>query len=789
MYKIGHEQKLGKMKRALIILSISLCSISLASAKEIAGVVMDSDSIPVEFANVTAFVNDSVVGGGITDASGLFRIEVGSDCNRLRVSFVGYDDVILTSIRQNIGAIVLKQTSTTLQEVVVKAPLIRREADRIVLNVAANPLTANKDAQELLKTAPGVWATDESLSVYGQGGTAVYIDDRKLNMSGTQLMTYLKSIQSSSIATIEIIPKAGAEYSADSSGGIIKINLKRNRVDGLNGSAGLNMTAGEYKQWVNPFVNLGLHTGRWTVNFNGNVNGSPSERYTSHEETVNAAASKDMTGISRHKKKTIQGNMSLGAFYDPNNNDKIGLQIDYSPNKTRNTSFSETETYGLDFFGNTFGMYDSKDRFHNFNIAFNWSHTTDNKGSVLKLVSNYNYQSSEVMENNEMRWSYLPDDSVYNTDNRNLYNVFVTDLSFRKVFNPVWSLNVGARYTFNNVSNRSVHSFFKEGLWMSNELYDFDTSYDENIAAVYATADFKVGRWKLKAGIRGEYSGTDGDMTAKDRFDIFPNANISYNITDKGDYTVAVGYYRNIRRPSFHSLNPIVRQVSDYTYTVGNQKLTPSFTDAISLDFVLAGRFTIAAGYSMTDNPIRQMFISNPDYPERLYLTWGNEGKDRNMFIHGDGFINITKWWNLYSSLTYMITSQKLSDTDSFDTFSYIQLVASTAFMLPKGFNLAMSCFYNSKMKIGNISVFPILNFNPTLQKQFGKHWSVSVGVENMLQRKSKIRTKSSGYDRLTYMKNYITAKIGVTYKFNSGKGFRAPRIEKNTDNSRFSKE
>ena len=302
------------MKRALIILSISLCSISLASAKEIAGVVMDSDSIPVEFANVTAFVNDSVVGGGITDASGLFRIEVGSDCNRLRVSFVGYDDVILTSIHQNIGAIVLKQTSTTLQEVVVKAPLIRREADRIVLNVAANPLTANKDAQELLKTAPGVWATDESLSVYGQGGTAVYIDDRKLNMSGTQLMTYLKSIQSSSIATIEIIPKAGAEYSADSSGGIIKINLKRNRVDGLNGSAGLNMTAGEYKQWVNPFVNLGLHTGRWTVNFNGNVNGSPSERYTSHEETVNAAASKDMTGISRHKKKTIQGNMSLGAF-------------------------------------------------------------------------------------------------------------------------------------------------------------------------------------------------------------------------------------------------------------------------------------------------------------------------------------------------------------------------------------------------------------------------------------------------------------------------------------------
>ena len=777
------------MKRTLIILDIILCSVFLASAQEIEGVVMDSDSIQIEFANITAFANDSVIGGGITDASGIFRIKIGPDCNRLRVSFVGYDDVILTSIQRNMGKIVLRQTSTTLQEVVVKAPLIRREADRIVLNVAANPLTANKDAQELLKTAPGVWATDESLSIYGQGGTAVYIDDRKVNMSGSQLMTYLKSVQSSSIATIEIIPRAGAEYSADSSGGIIKINLKRNRVDGLNGSSGLNLTAGKYKQWVNPFVNLGLHTGRWTVNFNGNVNGTPSERYTSHEETINPAASQTMTGASQHKKKTIQGNLSLGIFYDPNNRDKIGVQIDCTPNKTRNTSSSETETHGMDFFGNTFGKYYSQDRFHNFNVAVNWSHTTDNKGSVLKLVSNYNYQSSAVTEDNEMRWSCRLNDSVYNTDNRNRYNIFVTDLSLRKVFNSGWNLNAGARYTYNNVFNRSFHSFLKDGLWRPDELSDFDMSYDENIAAVYAAANGKAGRLKFKAGIRGEYSGTNGDVTTSGRFDIFPNANISYNLTERGDYTVAVGYYRNIRRPSFHSLNPIVRQVSDYTYTVGNQKLTPSFTDALSLDFVLAGRFTIAAGYSMTANPIRQMFISNPDYPERLYLTWDNDGKDRSMFVHGDGFINITKWWNLYSSLTYMITSQKLSATDPSDTFSYIQLVASTTFLLPEGFNLTMSCLYNSRMKIGNISVSPILNLNPTLQKQFGKHWSVSFGIEDMLQRTSRIKTESSGYTRIGYTKSYLTAKIGVTYKFNSGKGFRTPRIEKNTDNSRFSKE
>ena len=427
--------------------------------------------------------------------------------------------------------------------------------------------------------------------------------------------------------------------------------------------------------------------------------------------------------------------------------------------------------------------------FHNFSAAFNWSHSTDNRGSMLKLISNYNYQSSSVDEDNVMSWSYLPNDSVYRTVSHNRYNVFVTDLSFHKVFNPGWNLNVGAKYTLNDVSNTSFHKFFKDETWFANPRFDYDTSYDENIAAVYATANGRAERWKFKAGIRGEFFVTNGSGANYNRFDLFPNANISYSLTEKGNYTVAMGYYRNIRRPSFQSLNPVVRQVSDYTYTVGNTSLTPSFTDAVSLDFVLAGRFTIAAGYSMTDNPIRQMFVSNPDYPERLYLTWDNEGRDRNIFIHGDGFINITKWWNLYSSLTYMITSQKLSDKESFDTFGYLQLVASTTFLLPKDFNLTMSCFYNSKMKIGNITVFPILNLNPTLQKQFGKHWAVSVGIENMMQRKSKIRTESSGYNRFTSSKTYMTAKIGVTYKFNSGKGFRAPRIEKNTDNSRFSTE
>lgn len=157
------------MKTKIFIITCFILSCHSLSAREITGIVMDEKSAPIEFASITAFANDSVVGGGVSDVSGIFRIDVGQECNRVRVSYVGYDDMIISPVASDLGNIVLAQKSTTLKEVVVKAPLIRREADRIILNVAANPLSANKDAQELLKTAPGVWATDDALSIYGQG--------------------------------------------------------------------------------------------------------------------------------------------------------------------------------------------------------------------------------------------------------------------------------------------------------------------------------------------------------------------------------------------------------------------------------------------------------------------------------------------------------------------------------------------------------------------------------------------------------------------------------------------
>ncbi|MCM1518005.1 MAG: outer membrane beta-barrel protein [Pseudoflavonifractor sp.] len=777
------------MKAAYILFLLLLLSGASAMAANLKGTVLDTDNRPIEFASVSVFVNDSIVGGCLTDSIGNFHITVPDGCDKVRVSYIGYSDTIISPQADNLGDIILRQTGTTLKEVEVKAPLISREADRIVLNVAANPLSANKDAQELLKTAPGVWATDNSLSIYGQGGTTVFIDDRKVNLSGTQLMTYLHSIQSSTIATIEIIPKAGAEFSASSSGGVIRINIRQTRIDGLSGSAGLSTTIGEYKVWINPFANLGIHSGKWTVNLSGNLNESPSDRHTTHETSMNTNSDISLAGISHHKTTTLQGGLMLGVFYNPTDRDKVGLQIDYNPDRNNSTVSSHTDMVSKITDVTTLGSYRHQSLFHNLNVALNYSHLLDNDGSVLKWNSNYNYQHSSTDENSRMQWLPLGTDSIYTTDNANRYNIFDTEISLQKSLTPAWRLNIGLKYTHNDVRNDSHHLNFLNGDWVANPGFDFHVNYHEDIAAIYATLNLRAGRWRFKAGLRGEYYHPSGLELSKSKLDLFPNANVTFNLTERGDYTIALGYYRNLCRPSFWSLNPTVRQVSDYSYSVGNPNLRPSHTDAVSLDFVLAGKFTIAAGYSIIDNPIRQMFVSSAEYPERIYLTWGNIGTDRSGFIHGDGLINITKWWNCYVSLTYAVTSQRLDDHRSYDRFGYLQAIVSSTFMLPHSFNIILNGFFQTEMKIGNITVYPMLNINPTIQKRLGKHWSLSLGFEDVLQRTGKIRTRSAGYDRLTSTKQHLSARLGVTYNFNSGKNFRAPRIEKNNDTTRLNKD
>src|SRR5205085_6128148 len=115
------------------------------------------------------------------------------------------------------------KSTASLQNVTVTAqkPMVEMKADKTILNVEGTINSTGSDALELLRKAPGVSVDkDENLSVAGKNGVQVYIDGRPTPLSGSDLSTYLKTIQSAQIEAIEIITNPSAKYEAAGNAGI-----------------------------------------------------------------------------------------------------------------------------------------------------------------------------------------------------------------------------------------------------------------------------------------------------------------------------------------------------------------------------------------------------------------------------------------------------------------------------------------------------------------------------------------------------------------------------------------
>ena len=228
-------------KLTLLILALMLSFTELFAARMLPtrGRVVDEQGKAVEYATVVLLRNEAQVAGMATNEEGRFELRVPAGNYRLRVQYVGYEPIdrnVQLSDEGNLGDLTLRNAATQIEGVTVKAQLIRREADRFVVDVANSPSAIGRDGVELLEHAPGVWVSDDKISINGKSGSKVFINDRELRMEPEQLLTYLRSLRAEEIQKIEVVPVTGADYDADSSGGVIKITLRKRRENGLNGS-------------------------------------------------------------------------------------------------------------------------------------------------------------------------------------------------------------------------------------------------------------------------------------------------------------------------------------------------------------------------------------------------------------------------------------------------------------------------------------------------------------------------------------------------------------------------
>ena len=144
----------------------SLSSQAQNGSVTLSGRITNSDGVAVDYATVLLkSASDTLkVYGGISDEQGRFILKVPAGDYLFQTSFLGYSPLskqITLVSSQDMGNLVMTPVSTELDAVVVRARMVKREADRFVVNVGNSPVAAGQTAKEMLDLSPTVWIDEE----------------------------------------------------------------------------------------------------------------------------------------------------------------------------------------------------------------------------------------------------------------------------------------------------------------------------------------------------------------------------------------------------------------------------------------------------------------------------------------------------------------------------------------------------------------------------------------------------------------------------------------------------
>ena len=777
------------MKKWIIWIVMIICAIEASAARlcPAHGRVVNEQGKAIEYATVVLLREGRQVAGMATDADGRFQLEAAPGQYALQIQYLGCEplkQLIRVEENNDLGNFVLRSSPTQIEGVVVSARLVRREADRFVVDVANAPAAIGKDGIELLEHAPGVWIDGEKISINGKSGSKVFVNDRELRMDNEQLLTYLRSLRAEEIQKIEVVPVTGADFDADSSAGIIKITLKKRRENGMNGSVAFNTSQSRYIHTYDPSANINLHSGK--VDFYSSIWGSlGNQRMITHENTRYNASGKSLQAISNARHNQRNYGINAGGLFEINPKNSLGAEFSYWRGKSGGPNQTSTDLSDGSEVVNTRSIFDSHSLNNTYAVTFNYIHKLDTLGSTLKLLADYTHRNSDSGNDNSSRIttgnSFV--DSLYRDNATSIYDVATATLALEKSFSPRWTLKAGAKYTFNDMRNTALYEYQKADAWLRNDNQSYTINYTENIAAAYAIASARLGRWSLVAGLRGEFTHTygKGSDVKQDYFSLFPNANISYALSQEKGYSLILQYARTIERPRFWCLNPQRTQISDYTYQTGNPRLNPSYQNDLSLTAVLAHKYTLTAGVQIVTDEIQQAMLTDPENPDMLRLDWVNYDATSSYYLSANLPFQPTKWWQLNVNATYMRRGQRVEQHGAQQYFNWAFVNVSNTFSLPAKFYIDCSYFYQSRIDLGNIWVMPNHMLQAGIKKRFGERFTLSFSVRNILDQGQTIGANGDGFVRRVEVSQPWSNRqyrFGVTWNFKSGKAFHKKSVE-----------
>ncbi|HTE23500.1 outer membrane beta-barrel family protein [Flavitalea sp.] len=365
-------------------------------------------------------------------------------------------------------------------------------------------------------------------------------------------------------------------------------------------------------------------------------------------------------------------------------------------------------------------------------------------------------------------------------------NIYSGKVDYVHPLNKETKIEAGAKMSYVSTDNNAPYETFDKnsGKWVDDVRKDH-FQYDEQITAGYINFSKQVKKWGFQAGLRGEHTHSEGTQVligksiARDYFQVFPTAYVSYAMNDKNQF--GLNYGRRVERPNYQDLNPFQQFLDLYTFNQGNPYLTPQFTNNIELSHIFKSKLSTTANYSYTTDIINDILVQN-DETKVTYQTKQNIATRRNVGFAVSYNAQLTSWWttSLYGNVSNTYYKGIVNSAPLSTDITNFMLNFNQQFKFAKTWGAEVSGFYQSKTLATSMFVIDpmyVISFGFSKQVLKTKGMIKLSVVDPFRLQKSDVSINHSNINMIV-TNRWDNRRVGLTftYRFNKGQAVQQSR-------------
>lgn len=563
---------------------------------KLSGVVIDEETNqPLEYATITLknARRPEFLQGGITKADGSFEFEVFPGRYTILTEYISFEsniqENVALKVSTDLGTIALGIAVDSLDEVelVGERTEVEIRLDKRVYNVGRDITVRGGSVSDVMDNIPSVSVDVEgNISLRGNDNVRILINGKPSGLVGLSGPDALRQLPAESIEKVEVITSPSARYEASGTAGILNIILKREELEGFNGSFianggfpttyGGNATLNWRTEKLNLFSTLSYND---SESLGGGVfnseyfNGDAPSTFTNEDRDYN------------RQRERVFVNLGAEYYFDKNTSLTLSGFMRRSDNESNNTTIIQDRDSN-DTILNEIGRYqDETEEDNSQQFTANFTKKFDDKGH--ELIIEFQTEESTEDESDYARNTNV-DDQRSTTDEKQNRTLLQIDYVFPIDENTQFEAGYRGNFSVQD-TDYQVFDINEQGSTLNTNLTNF-LSFTQNVNAAYTQFGKKIDKFSYLLGLRMENTQiiidqrTSNEYNEKKYTDWFPTVNLSYEFNEKENITL--GYSRRIRRPRSWSLNPFQSLTSLTFFRQGNPDLDPSYANSFDFGYL-----------------------------------------------------------------------------------------------------------------------------------------------------------------------------------------------------------